>query len=523
MNKLNIFIYTVSLVAATCLAGCTKENHTNDNAIRITIAEYKGETKSYINGFFTEWENGDAVVLGVNNAAGISADLNITYPLGSMTATTSAAGFTPATGDDVWGAYPASLFSGKALGESVAITLPASYDYVTAFGHQTLAAPMVGYVKKTAGVDELVFRHACAILKITVAAATAYTLDEIQLVATNSAGDTNIQLSGGTTVNCQTGALGAWTSGSSANNTITLDMSGNRAALNEDRSFYVPVPPLASGTKIKIRLHNYEDGNWKEVSATTSAAIAGHTLSSFNPISVTGGTTDYEFYDYLINYYNDGSDHYGDAVIDLRFAPDNSTKAEITFKPIHHTNSQYYAGLAPFTFGISGSTHNRCLRTHFQGDIVQSSIDDANPDKITPNEKDINRDIAGSIYRVTLEVKQRGATTKYYSTTTFEEISGGSAIKIMTKDSKNDHEGGLNGVSSTFCLFSAGSSINPGMKLYSFRVWKNGVLLHNLVPAKCVKSGDPHENEFGLYDMVDKTFKVKTSGSGQFTAGNGIP
>lgn len=511
-----------------CLTGCKKGNETlpkttADNSIRISIAEYKGETKSFIDGSFTEWENGDAVILGVNDDTGISADLNITYPGGSLSATTTVDSFTPTTGDDVWGAYPASLFREMALGESVAFTLPASYDYVTAFGHQTLAAPMVGYVKKTAGVDELVFRHACAILKINVEATVAYTLDEIQLVVTNNAGDENIQVSGGTTVNCKTAALGAWTSGSDANNTITLNMSGNRVALNEDRAFYIPVPPLASGTKIKIRLHNYEDGKWTVVNATTTAAIAGHTLSSFKSIPVTGGTEDYIFYDYLFNQEYDeekGVYNKGAVYINLGVVPDYTTKVEMTFKVTETSGSQYYAGLPPYKFGISGSTHNLYLRTHF-GEIIQSSVNsngDGNTVPIEPHPNDIYRN-TGNTYRVTHEIKPGSTTGYYYSTTTFEEIEGGVVIKSLTKNS-SEQANALSGASAITLFALGSSSLNPGMKLYSFRLWKSGNLLHNFVPAKCVKPGDSNENQYGLYDMVDKSFKVKSGGSGSFTAGN---
>ena len=65
-----------------------------------------------------------------------------------------------------------------------------------------------------------------------------------------------------------------------------------------------------------------------------------------------------------------------------------------------------------------------------------------------------------------------------------------------------------------------GSSVNPnrltaGCRLYSAKIWKNGVLVRDYVPA--VRDSD---SVVGLYDRVSNTFTTKSAGS--LTAGNSL-
>lgn len=73
-----------------------------------------------------------------------------------------------------------------------------------------------------------------------------------------------------------------------------------------------------------------------------------------------------------------------------------------------------------------------------------------------------------------------------------------------------NHNSGTSGNTST------GTQIVAGMRLYSFKMWDNNVLVRNFIP--CYRKSD---NVIGLYDLVNGTFYTN-AGSGTFIKGNDI-
>ena len=63
-----------------------------------------------------------------------------------------------------------------------------------------------------------------------------------------------------------------------------------------------------------------------------------------------------------------------------------------------------------------------------------------------------------------------------------------------------------------FARYSEGSMAKGAIAVYSFKMWDNGTLVRNLIPAK------NSSNVIGMYDTVTKTF-FTNAGSGSFIAG----
>ena len=80
--------------------------------------------------------------------------------------------------------------------------------------------------------------------------------------------------------------------------------------------------------------------------------------------------------------------------------------------------------------------------------------------------------------------------------------------------------GNLTAVTNSIILFgnhtSSGYSQLSTVKIYSFKLWDNGVLKRNLVPVS-----RKSDNVLGMYDTVNNVFYTN-SGTGTFTAGSVI-
>ena len=69
-----------------------------------------------------------------------------------------------------------------------------------------------------------------------------------------------------------------------------------------------------------------------------------------------------------------------------------------------------------------------------------------------------------------------------------------------------------------FALNQSGIAIQNGkLKLYTFKLWKNDVLVRDFIP--CYRKSD---NVIGMYDLVTNTF-FTNAGTGEFLKGSNVP
>ena len=118
-----------------------------------------------------------------------------------------------------------------------------------------------------------------------------------------------------------------------------------------------------------------------------------------------------------------------------------------------------------------------------------------------------NTDLSLNNYRV--------ANVRYRVTANYTSDWSGS-FELYDETRQESHTGRQNatlaGATAHVCVFALNSSnIHSGMKVHSLKIWKDGVLYRDLIPAK-------KNNVLGLYDRVTGGF-YSNSGTGTFVAG----
>jgi len=492
-------------------SGCKKESV---NSISVTAKPYNGSSKAYVNSsHYLCWNNGDAIrLIGGTSSYDGQATISISHPesYASGSATTSASGYEHATGNnDTYAAYPWSIFNETGYNRSgnvLTFNMPSSYDYEEVEGHQVLSCPMVA---KTVN-DVLTFTNLCSLIELTVPAPTsgAFVIDQIQVESTGA------HLSGAATVDVS--APNPTVNITGTGNTITMNFATD-VPLNGPKTFYIPIPPLASDATLTIKVRNkmyLPNSVYVTKTITSSQHVPGNQII---PIAFSS-TTDAALSGYTFGHYiqNNSASCY----INLGVAPDNTSKMEMTFEVDEPTNSQYYSGSSVagkyLVFAISGAYNNNYFSNHFFDDYVASSAsNDANSILRT----------SGNRYRVTAEVKKNdtlapvGDVYYYYLKSTFEELdpTTGNVIKVITKNS-NSYLGGLvasnfsEGIPSIYVFGFNTERRNPGMKLYSYKIWNNGNLVYNFVPA--TRTSD---SKAGVYNMGSASGDRFITGTGSFT------
>lgn len=491
--------------------GCKKESV---NSISVTAKPYNGGSKAYVNSsHYLCWNDGDAIrLIGGTSSYDDQATISISHPEGyaSGSATTSATGYSHTPNEsDTYAAYPWSVFSGSGYNRSgnvLTFNMPSSYDYEEVEGHQVLSCPMVA---KTVN-DVLTFTNLCSLIELTVPAPTsgAFVIDQIQVVATGS------PLSGTATVDVSAGNPAVSITGTG--DTITMNFASD-VPLNSAKTFYIPIPPLANNATLTIKVRNkmYEPNSvYVTKTITSSQSVPGNQII---PIAFSS-TTDAALSGYTFGHYIQNNN--ANCYIDLGVVPNNTSKMEMTFEVNEPANSQYYSGSSVaskyLVFAISGAQSDNYLSNHFFDEYVASSAsNDANSILRT----------SGNRYRVTVEVKKNdtlapvGGVYYYYLKSTFEELDSttGNVIKVITKNS-NSHLGGLvasnfsEGIPSIYVFGFNTERKNPGMKLYSYKIWNNGNLVYNFVPA--TRTSD---SQAGVYNMGTASGDRFITGTGSFT------
>lgn len=511
MKNTKILGLLAGLSVLVLLTGCKKDMVTRMNSIPITVERFNGDGKAYIDDIYACWEDGDQIKITRTGIAHYSGTISISYPNGAPVASATASGFETATGDSVYVAYPRDLFGGSTvfpIGHDMEIMLPSIYEYVTTNGKQKIVSPMVGRVTiESFESDEenpnvLRLTNLCCLLKIQLnkPSSGSFVLDSIKVInktkTTPMSGYAQISFGSGTPVLSMGGSVN--------NNTVVLDLKANAVAINETKYFYVPIPPQASGQNFEVQIHNKLTGHWKTTPIYTNMTIPGNSVATISGPS-TNEETEYEFFDYIQN-------NTSNCYINLGVVPDNTSKMEMTFEVTQPAGSQYYSGSSVagryLVFAISGANADSYLTNHFFDDYVSSQAANAS-NSILRN--------SGHKYRVTAEVMEDpNQAGYYYLKSTFEELdASGNTSKIVTKNSPS-HEGGLiaanfsEGIPPIYVFGFNTSRKNPGMKLYSYRVWKNGNLLYNFVPAK-------KGTLVGVYNMGSAAGDKFIQGTGSFS------
>ena len=517
------FALGAAVAALAIFAGCNRDMVTSMNSLTLEAENYKSEEKAYISGNTACWENNDQIKLTRNHGGDVihyDGSISITHPEGSNRADVVANGFTTEGGDVIYACYPQSKFSdGVTDPASITVNLPKEYQYVVTNGKQKIEAPMIGkltiqnFDEGQTNPNVMKLKNLCSLLRIRLQAPTvgAFTVDKIAVTSSNITlnGPATIDFSGAT----PTLTMNNPYNHGAENDCVVLNFGTNAVGINGTKDFFIPVPPLPNGQTLKIWIHNAITGKWFTENVTPSTDIHGNTIATLAGPVTNDNDADYTFYSYIANANNK-------CFIDLGVKPDNTSKMEMTFKVTSPANSQYYSGSATGTtgnllFAISGGYADDYLLCNFLGDYIKSDGTNVS----------IHRN-SGNKYRVTCEVLESPSVSgSYFMRATFEELDASdNVIKVITKDG-NLH---ANGIESTFnglpisnlhvFAFNSVSRFCPGMKLYSYRVWKNGVLEYNFVPAE-----RRSDHVKGVLNMTTTpyTFIPGTGASGySYTLGN---
>ena len=494
------------IAAAVLLAGCEKEKHFS---MPVSTEDYRGAGKAYINNRYACWKDGDLIKLSVAEVANYDGSIAISYSGGNTQCEVSAPGLTtpPASGSTIYAGYPRSMFSSEVT-SSTSVTMPNSYTYDLENGYQKLDAPMVASVVKTSGRDSLKFVNLCAMLKVHLTTSTdAALINKIQVVKGANGVSGAKGLSGAATVSITPSTSNApcvcsmtmQDALSGSNNTITLNLGNNAISIRNGHpaDVYIPIPPLESGTAIKIRVHNALTSSWVEdAGRPVNNAVPGNVIATINAPEITESSP-YTFYDYIANT--------ATSPIDLGVTPDNTCKMEIEFSVAN----------ASVQHNITGSTSadRRTLYYAITGGSGTSNWGVSFMNTSNNNVAVIANVRASNVKnRITTEIKASTSSPgSYYAEITYMNMATGAIVSAQT----GAVSGGIAGASSVYVFGTHASVSEPaGMKLYAYRIWKSGNLVHNFVPAK--RRSDDH---IGLYDKVGNTFKDVNSTS-SFALGN---
>jgi hypothetical protein len=530
MKKTAIFIWAIALLIV--MSGCKKDS-VSFSSLQISAERFTGDNgKAYINNNYANWENGDQIRLsvgssGVTPATPYDGTVSITNSGHNPVAEVSADGLAANNGDSVVAGYPQSMFSGVSMTKGdISVTMPASYTYSEAGGHQKIESPMIAKLQLSETSKVLKFKNACVILKITITAPTEAglaTIDWIEVEKTAGAKG----LSGAATLNYNDDSptLTMNDSRSLSNNKIQLNFGANAIPISNstgNQEVYLPIPPLQEGDVINITIHNgitdrsISSGEIEIKKNMPSNAIASITAPAPDVLAT------YTRYDWIRNDFQSS-----DCLIDLGAFVSPTTKMEMTFVPTHINGSQYYSGSrnggdGTIYFAIAGSSSNTYFVDGFMGrNLHTAGSSYSGTDNSTQG---VMERVQGVKYRHSLEVKSAGGSL-YYGFATFERLDNNTVVTGCT-----DTLGLVSGYNSNpIYVFGYGNNYCPGMKLYRYRVWSDyssNTLSHNFVPAikhNCLGGVD----SIGVLNMVDNNFipcdkatSVGGTTGSYFTVGN---
>ena len=515
------------MAASLMFVGCTKDMVTSMSSLPITAESYAGDnSKAYISGLKAAWENGDQLRLTKVGVDNYDASISISYPSGTPSASAEATGFSTAKDEVIMAGYPLSLFSGKtidATSTGTIIELPKVYTY-SSEGNQKITAPMIGKVTiQEFDADQpnpnvLKMCNMCTLLKIKLdppaAGHGAFTVDSIAVENVTSGGtplcgNAKIVL---TDADTSLTMQDAW---STSNNKVFLVFpEGDEVAINGTQYFYIPVPPLAASQTLRVHIHNSISNNWFRKEITTAQAVPGNAIATIPGPVTNDDDAAYTFYSYIEN--NNKNSYFN-----LGVNPDNTMKLQMEFMVVNHMDtSQYYSGArtgssttSPLWYGFSASRTDNKFRGYFCCTNSSSSSQYVTSGSII-REQDVK-------YRHTLEIKDSGSY-RYYGEVKFERFDPITGAITTHTASTRAYPGGIDGLAadkgvsvSPICIYALGASGGnkqpQGMRLYAYRIWSNGTLIHNFVPAMNGSS------QVGMYDMKTKSF---VQGVGSFSVGN---
>lgn len=188
----------------------------------------------------------------------------------------------------------------------------------------------------------------------------------------------------------------------------------------------------------------------------------------------------------VLNYIQNSGTQY----LNLGFVPvaSNEWSYELDYTDVSGGGSNYVmgsrVGSSTIYFGVTGA-------------VATLSIFVANQNLQLNNYR-----VAGRRYNVKATYKPDGSGTSYLkNVTTGQEYTG-------------EQTATLSGATANVCLFALqGSNIHTGMRVYSLKIYKNGDLFMDLIPAK-----RKTDNVLGMLDKVSGNF-FTNAGSGTFAAG----
>ena len=239
------YAMAAAIMGSLAIAGCEREDDVQ--TLKMVAESHQGAGKTSVDGNAVYWVDGDKVLINGTE-----------YPV-SYNGTDAATVEPVATADaDLLAIYPSDISSeGSAAATSVTVNLPSSYIYETDGERQAVAFPMVA--KNNVQDGFLSFKHICGAVQLTLKNTTGYPL----VVRSITVSSNSSQLCGSRSLDVSdfdNFAVASATTSTAAEKSVTLALPEEDVILanNGEKSFQIPVYPIASGDQLKFTVYSGE-------------------------------------------------------------------------------------------------------------------------------------------------------------------------------------------------------------------------------------------------------------------------
>lgn len=239
------YAMAAAIMGSLAIAGCEREDDVQ--TLKMVAESHQGAGKTSVDGNAVYWVDGDKVLINGTE-----------YPV-SYNGTDAATVEPVATADaDLLAIYPSGISTeGSAAATSVTVNLPSSYIYETDGERQAVAFPMVA--KNNVQDGFLSFKHICGAVQLTLKNTTGYPL----VVRSITVSSNSSQLCGSRSLDVSdfdNFAVAPATTSTAAEKSVTLALPEEDVILanNGEKSFQIPVYPIASGDQLKFTVYSGE-------------------------------------------------------------------------------------------------------------------------------------------------------------------------------------------------------------------------------------------------------------------------
>lgn len=259
-NRFFTSIFLIVLAIAS-LTSCERDTVTMNLSI---FDPRSNDAKTALDGLKVKWVNGDAIKIN-----------NQSYTISVAGGNATISGI-ESDDNGYYAFYPAE-FAQSAVTNNFQVMMPETYTYTS----DGVVCPLAGY---SADGQTMVMKTICSLLAITLN--DDVTVNSITVTATK--GGQPVGLSGNSRLQIVSASEMHLTSGT--NNKVTLNF-GQPVNVNGEKTFYIPVPEIPSGTVLSFAINARPSGTptvYTQTKTTTQALSTGSIAHvGFNVLSMS--------------------------------------------------------------------------------------------------------------------------------------------------------------------------------------------------------------------------------------------